>query len=97
MSSILQDDQIFNNEVPFCRVYSMESKKELEARFLAHRISYYIEWQDLNFFQRLFSGKSSKSICTFKLNKADLDRAKELVEGIEGLKLKSYGDKKKSN
>jgi hypothetical protein len=96
MSSILQDDQVFNNEVPFCRVYSLESKKELENRFLSHRISYYIEWQDKNWVQRLFSGSSDKIVCTFKLNKADIERAKDLIEGIDGLKLKGHDKKNKA-
>ena len=56
MSSIIQNNQVFNNEIPFCRVYSIESKKQLEERFLAHRISYFIEWQDKTFIQRLFDG-----------------------------------------
>jgi len=30
MSSIIQNNQVFNNEVPFCRVYSVDSKKQLE-------------------------------------------------------------------
>ena len=94
MSSIIQDDQVFNNEVPFCRVYSVESKKQLEERFLAHRISYFIEWQDKSILQRLFDRKGSKIVCTFKINKGDLVRAKELSQGIEGIKYKDYGELK---
>ncbi|MBO4458094.1 MAG: hypothetical protein J5802_10270 [Butyrivibrio sp.] len=92
MSSIIQNNQVFNNEIPFCRAYSMESKKMLEERFLAHRISYFIEWQDKSFFQRLFDRKGNKIVCTFKINKSDLVKAKELTEGIEGVKFKDYGD-----
>ena len=92
MSSIIQNNQVFNNEVPFCRVYSVESKKQLEERFLAHRISYFIEWQDKNFIQRLFDRKGSKIVCTFRINKGELQRAKELATGIEGIKFKDYGE-----
>ena len=92
MSSIIQNNQVFNNEVPFCRVYSVESKKQLEERFLAHRISYFIEWQDKSILQRLFDRKGSKIVCTFKINKGDLVRAKELSQGIEGIKYKDYGE-----
>ena len=94
MSSIIQNNQVFNNEVPFCRVYSIESKKQLEERFLAHRISYFIEWQDKSILQRLFDRKGSKIVCTFKINKGDLVRAKELSQGIEGIKYKDYGELK---
>lgn len=94
MSSIIQNNQVFNNEVPFCRVYSIESKKQLEERFLAHRISYFIEWQDKSILQKLFDRSGSKIVCTFKINKGDLVRAKELSQGIEGIKYKDYGELK---
>ena len=60
MSSIIQNDQVFNNEVSFCKVYSKESKKILEERFLANRISYYIDWQDKSFFQRIFGERNDE-------------------------------------
>ncbi|MBQ9589768.1 MAG: hypothetical protein IJR29_06245 [Butyrivibrio sp.] len=97
MSSIIQHNQVFNNEVPFCRVYSMESKKQLEERFLAHRISYFIEWQDKSILQRIFDRKGSKIVCTFKINKGEILRARELAQGIEGIKFKDYGDLKDSD
>lgn len=91
MSTIIQNNQVFNNEVPFCRVYSIESKKQLEERFLAHRISYFIEWQDKSILQRLFDRKGSKIVCTFRINKGEILRARELAQGIEGIKFKDYG------
>ncbi|MBO6239300.1 MAG: hypothetical protein J6O61_00290 [Butyrivibrio sp.] len=94
MSSIIQNNQVFNNEIPFCRVYSVESKKQLEERFLAHRISYFIEWQDKSFFQRLFDRSGSKIVCTFKINRGEIARAKALAQGIEGIKFKDYGEEK---
>lgn len=94
MSSIIQNNQVFNNEIPFCRVYSIESKKQLEERFLAHRISYFIEWQDKSFLQRLFDRSGSKIVCTFKINKGEIVRAKALAQGIEGIKFKDYGEEK---
>lgn len=92
MSTIIQSNQVFNNEVPFCRVYSMESKRQLEERFLAHRISYFIEWQDKSIFQRIFDRKGSKIVCTFRINKGDILKAKELCQGIDGIKFKDLGD-----
>ncbi len=92
MSSIIQNNQVFNNEIPFCRVYSVESKKQLEERFLAHRISYFIEWQEKSIFQKIFDRKGSKIVCTFRINKRDLLNAREIAQGIEGIKFKDYGD-----
>ncbi len=92
MASIIQNSQVFNNEVPFCRVYSMDSKKQLEERFLAHRISYFIEWQDKSIIQRLLDRKGSKIVCTFRINKGEIARARELAQGIEGIKFKDYGE-----
>ena len=92
MSSIIQSNQVFNNEVPFCRVYSMDSKKQLEERFLAHRISYFIEWQDKSVLQRLLDRKGSKIVCTFRINKGDVLRARDLAQGIEGIKFKDLGE-----
>ncbi len=94
MSSIIQNNQVFNNEVPFCRVYSKESKQQLEERFLAHRISYFIEWQDKSILQRLFDRSGNKIVCTFKINRGELQRARELAQGIEGIKFKDYGEVK---
>ncbi len=92
MSSIIQNNQVFNNEIPFCRVYSIESKKQLEERFLAHRISYFIEWQDKSFIQKLFDRNGNKIVCTFRINKGDILKARELAQGIEGIKFKDYGE-----
>ena len=92
MSSIIQNNQVFNNEIPFCRVYSIESKKELEERLLAHRISYFIEWQDKSILQKLFDRSGSKIVCTFKINRGDLLKARELAQGIEGIKFKDHGE-----
>ena len=96
MSSIIQNNQVFNNEIPFCRVYSIESKKQLEERFLAHRISYFIEWQDKSFIQRLFDRSGSKIVCTFRINKGDLFKAREIAQGIEGIKFKDHGNIKEN-
>ncbi|RKM58545.1 MULTISPECIES: hypothetical protein [unclassified Butyrivibrio] len=92
MASIIQNSQVFNNEVSFCRVYSIENKKLLEERFLAHRISYFIEWQDKSFFQRLFDRSGNKIVCTFRINRSDIAKARELCQGIEGIKFKDNGD-----
>lgn len=90
MTSLVFDDQVFNREVPFCRVYSLEGKEKLEKLFLKNRISYYIEWQDRSFVSRLFAGDKQKEKNTFtiRINEADVEKATELVRGIESVKLK---------
>ncbi len=97
MSSIIQSDQVFNNEVSFCKVYSKESKKILEERFLANRISYYIDWQDKNFFQRIFGSDKDKILCTVRINKADVERARELVSGLEDVKIRDFSGKARNS
>ncbi len=97
MSSIIQSDQVFNNEVSFCKVYSKESKKILEERFLANRISYYIDWHDKSFFQRIFGGDKDKILCTVRINRADIDRARDLVQGLEDVKIRDFSGKAKSS
>ena len=92
MSSILQEDQVFNNEVPFCTLYSMESKTKLEEIFLKHRVSYYVEWQEKTIWQRIFSGRAGrdKICCTIRINTAVIERARDLLKDVEGIKFKDY-------
>ncbi len=97
MSSIIQNDQVFNNEVSFCKVYSKESKKILEERFLQNRISYYIDWHDKSFFQKIFGSDKDKILCTIRINRADVERARELVSGLEDVKIRDFSDKKSKN
>lgn len=90
MASLIFDEQAFNREVSFCKVYSLDSKEKLEKLFLQNRISYFIEWQEHSFFARLFSSEKNKEKITFtiRINEADVDRATELVQGLESVKLK---------
>jgi len=92
MSSILQEDQVFNNEVPFCTLYSMESKTKLEEIFLKHRVSYYVEWQEKQSgrdYLQAAQGRD-KICCTIRINKADIERARELLKNIEGIKFRDF-------
>ncbi|MGN0376088.1 MAG: hypothetical protein ACI4ED_00480 [Suilimivivens sp.] len=90
MSAALFDNNMFHREVAFCKVYSLDSKEKLEKLFLKNRISYFIEWQDKPFLQRIISkgnGKE-KNVFTIRINEADVDRARELVSGLESVKLR---------
>lgn len=89
MSADVFDGSMYHREVAFCRVYSLESKEKLEKLFLKNRISYFIEWQDKPLLQRMFSRDSNKekSFFTIRINEADVPKARELVQGIESVKL----------
>lgn len=90
MTTLAFDDQRFNREVSFCKVYSLEDKEKLEKVFLKNRISYFIEWQERPFFSRMFGSdwQKEKNIFTIRINEADVEKATELVQGIESVKLK---------
>lgn len=90
MASVIIDDKVFNREVSFCRVYSLESKQKLEKLFLQNRISYFIEWQDKSFLSRLLRGDNQKEKTVFiiRINEADIEKATALVQGLESVKIK---------
>lgn len=84
-----------SREVDFCRAYSMEAKDKLEKLFLKNRISYFIEWQDRSVLSRLFAGgeKKSRNVFTIRINEADVEKATQLINGIDSVKIR----KKKEN
>ncbi len=90
MAAVMFGDRMFNREVAFCKVYSVESKEKLEKLFLTNRISYFVEWQDKSVLQRLLGreSKNEKNIFSIRINEADVERAKELVQGIDSIKLR---------
>ena len=89
MTALSFDDKVFNREVSFCRVYSLESKEKLEKLFLRNRISYFIEWQE-TFYLRAREALylPEKTTFTIRINEADVERATELVKGLESVKLR---------
>lgn len=93
VASLVFDDQTFNREVTFCRIYSQESKKKLEKLFLQNRISYFIEWQERSLFSRLFRGRNQreKNVFTVRINEADIERATELAKGLDDIRLRDAG------
>lgn len=95
MSAVVFDDNLFHREVAFCKVYSLDSKEKMEKIFLKNRISYFIEWQDKPFLQRMMSRDNGKekNVFTIKINEADVERARQLVEGLESVKLRKMEQK----
>lgn len=88
MTSLIFDNQVYNREVSFCKVYSLSSKEKLEKLFLQNRISYFVEWQERSFFSRLFGSDKQKNTFTIRINEADVERATDLIRGIDSVKLK---------
>lgn len=90
MAALTFSEQLYNREVSFCKVYSIEGKEKLERLFLRNRISYYIEWQEKSWFQRMFGSESTKekNVFTIRINEADTEKAKELIQGIDSIKLR---------
>ena len=70
----------FNHEIPFCKVYGMESKDKLAKLLIRNRISFFIEWQDRGFWE-------DKNVFTVRINEADSVLAKGLVEGMDCVKV----------
>ena len=87
MSAITFSNKVFDREVAFCKVYSLESKEKLEKLFLKNRISYFIEWQDRTLWQRLMNKDKSKEK-NVRINEADVDKARDLVTGLESVKIR---------
>ena len=90
MSASYLSDGVYHREVASCKVYSQDSKEKLENLFLQNRISYFIEWQDKSFLQRIMSRDNSKekNVFTIRINEADVERARELVSGLDSVKLR---------
>ncbi len=84
MEAISFNALFFNHEIPFCKVYSVESKDQLEKLLVRNRISFFIEWQERRLWQRfLGSPGTGKNVFTIRINEADSMLAKDLVEGME--------------
>ena len=78
----------FNHEIPFWKVYGMESKDKLEKLLVTNRISFFIEWQEKRLWDRLFCEiHPEKSVFTIRINETDSLLAKDLVEGMDSVKL----------
>lgn len=78
-----------NNEVDFCRVYDMAMKEKIEKILLKNRISYCVHFEEKGILQRFFFTKpAEKTACVFRINDAEVPRAKELVRAVLGEKKK---------
>ena len=72
----------FNHEIPFCKVYGIESKDRLTKLLVMNRISFFIEWPERRFWDE-------RNVFTIRINEADSMLAKNLVEGWDCVKLRA--------
>ncbi len=86
MSSILREDQYFDNEADFCKVESESVRSELEKIFLKNRISYFIKEQEQGFLDRLFGSRQKRSYIV-RINNRDIAQAIRLVRDLQGIEI----------
>ena len=87
MSSILREDQYFNNEADFCVVWNEDSLKKIERIFLSERISYFITDEKMSILQRLFGpGRRTPGVLV-RINGRDMARASELVSALPDVEI----------
>ncbi len=72
-----------NNEVDFCKVYDMETKRKIEKILLKNRISYSCRFVEHGILQKFFFMENKDRItCIFRIHDEEVPRAKELVAGV---------------
>ena len=58
----------FNHEIPFCKVYSVESKDKLEKLLLSNRISFFVEWPEQRLWHKFFgNGDAGRNAFTIRI------------------------------
>lgn len=73
-----------NNEVDFCRVYDLETKKKIEKILLDNRISYCCHFEDKGLLQKVFNKSGQNSACIFRIHDEEVPRARKLVRSVLG-------------
>ena len=87
MTSILREDQYFDNETDFCIVTGAGAMNELERLFLKNRISYFIKEQEKPIWARIFAGRSREDVFVVRINNRDIAAASELAENIPNVRI----------
>ena len=90
MAALNLNALFFNHEISFCKVYNAESKDQLEKLLVSNRISFFVEWQERRFWERLLGNIGSRQeVFTIHINEADTTLARDLAEGIESVQIAS--------
>ena len=80
----------YHNEIELVRVDSPELKNKIERAFLRNRISYFIRWDKVSFWERLFGRKEPKQ-CKICINDWDKEKALEILNEFES-QISSQGE-----
>lgn len=90
MAALNLNALFFNHEISFCKVYNAESKDQMEKLLVSNRISFFVEWQERSFWERLLGNIGSRQeVFTIHINEADTTLARDLAEGIESVQIAS--------
>ena len=85
-----------NNEVEFCKVYSLKQKEDLARLFLQNRISYFVKCQDNSLFRRMFGvGSREKGEFTMCIHDTAIPQALSIVKGMPEVKVLVSAGKEK--
>ena len=77
-----------NNEVEFCKVYSLKQKEDLARLFLQNRISYFVKCRDNSFFGRMFgAGSGEKSEFTMCIHDTAIPKDLAIVKDMPEVKV----------
>ncbi len=76
------DKAYYHNEIELVRVNSTELKNKIERAFLRNRISYFIRWDKVSFWQTIF-GKKNNEQCKICINGWDKELAMEILKNFE--------------
>jgi len=77
--TILQENQYFDNEADFCRVYSEQSLRMIQKILLKNHISYFVKNVNDSMVARLLGRKACAII---RINDADITRAAGLIDDV---------------
>ena len=72
----------YHNEIELVRVENIELKNKIEKAFLRNRISYFIRWDKVTLFQKIF-GKRNNEQCKICINEWDKEIAMEILKQFE--------------
>lgn len=90
MAALNLNSLFFNHEISFCKVYNVEGKDKLQKLFVSNRISFFVEWPEQRLWKRFFGNIGrTKNVFTIHINEADSVLARNLVEGMDCVKIAS--------
>lgn len=85
VSTILREDQYFDSEADFCRVYDDAVLHVLERMLLRNGISYFIKEENTSLLARLLCMRRSGFVV--RINGRDMEKAIWLAEELRGVEI----------